>query len=160
MVEVICWLLLAAIFIVVEIITLGLTTIWFAGGAFIAAISGALGAPLVVQVLLFLAISIVLLVLTRPIAVKHLDSKTEKTNSEALIGQSAMVIEDINNLKETGHAKINGMEWTARAKEDSDIIPEGTVVTVVDIQGVKLIVEKEQKAETGKTDNQMTEKAE
>lgn len=140
--QVIAWLLLAAIFIIVEIITLGLTTIWFAGGAFIAAIAGACGANLVVQIILFLVVSIVLLVLTRPLAVKHLDSKTEKTNAEALVGQTAIVLQEINNLQDTGQAKINGMEWTARAKNDSDVIPAGASVTIVEIQGVKLIVEK------------------
>lgn len=140
---IICWLLLAAIFIVIELVTLGLTTIWFAGGAFVAAIAGACGANLVVQVILFLVVSIVLLVLTRPIAVKHLDSKIEKTNSEALIGQTAVVIQEINNVNATGQAKINGMEWTARAKKDGDIIPAGTNVTIVEISGVKLIVEVE-----------------
>ncbi len=140
---IICWLLLAAIFIVIELVTLGLTTIWFAGGAFVAAIAGACGANLVVQVILFLVVSIVLLVLTRPIAVKHLDSQIEKTNSEALIGQTAVVIQEINNVNATGQAKINGMEWTARAKNDSAIIPAGTNVTIVEISGVKLIVEVE-----------------
>ncbi|MBO5087712.1 MAG: NfeD family protein [Lachnospiraceae bacterium] len=140
---IICWLLLAAIFIVIELVTLGLTTIWFAGGAFVAAIAGACGANLVVQVILFLVVSIVLLVLTRPIAVKHLDSKIEKTNSEALIGQTAVVSQEINNVNATGQAKINGMEWTARAKNDGAIIPAGTNVTIVEISGVKLIVEVE-----------------
>ncbi|MCI8509316.1 MAG: NfeD family protein [Lachnospiraceae bacterium] len=139
--EILCWLLLAAIFIIVEIITLGLTTIWFAGGAFVAAIAGLCGANLVVQVILFVVVSVVLLALTRPIAVKHLDSKTEKTNAEALVGQNAYVLQTIDNVKELGQAKVNGMEWTARAKEDSMIIQEGTVVKIVAIQGVKLIVE-------------------
>lgn len=138
---IICWLLLAAIFIVIEMVTLGLTTIWFAGGSFIAAIAGAFGAGLAIQVILFLIVSIVLLVLTRPIAVKHLDSKIEKTNSEALIGQTAVVIQEIRNVEGIGQAKINGMEWTARAKKEDEIIPVGTNVTIVEISGVKLIVE-------------------
>ncbi len=138
-----CWLLMAAIFIVIELVTLGLTTIWFAGGAFVAAIAGACGANLVIQVILFLVVSIVLLVLTRPIAVKHLDSKIEKTNSEALIGKTAVVMQEIHNVNGTGQAKINGMEWTARAKNESEIIPAGTNVSIVDISGVKLIVEVE-----------------
>jgi len=143
-----CWLLLAAIFIVIEIATLGLTTIWFAGGAFVAAIAGVCGANLVVQVILFLVVSIVLLVLTRPIAKKHLDSKIEKTNSEALIGQTAVVIQEINNVNATGQAKINGMEWTARAKNEDEVIPAGTNVKVVEISGVKLIVEVEKVTNT------------
>lgn len=143
MIPIICWLLLAAIFIVIELVTLGLTTIWFAGGAFIAAIAGVCGANLVIQVILFLVVSILLLVLTRPIAVKHLDSKIEKTNSEALIGKTAVVIQEINNVNATGQAKINGMEWTARAKNEDEVIPVGVNVTVVEISGVKLIVEVE-----------------
>lgn len=141
MIEVICWLLLAAIFIVLEIISLGLTTIWFAGGAFIAAIAAACGANLAVQIVLFLVVSLVLLFVTRPIALAHLNANTEKTNAEALVGQKAVVLEEINNLKETGKAKINGMEWTARSSSDNEVIPTDSVVTIVDIRGVKLIVE-------------------
>lgn len=140
---VISWLLLAAILIVTEIVSLGLTTIWFAGGAFVAAIAAIGGANLVVQIILFFVVSIGLLLITRPLAVKHLDSKTEKTNAEGLIGKTAVVLQEINNLKETGQAKINGMEWTARAKNNEDVILVGTAVKVVEIQGVKLIVEKE-----------------
>lgn len=140
--QLICWLLLAAIFIVIEIITLGLTTIWFAGGAFVAAIATACGANLVIQIILFVVVSVVLLFLTRPIAVKHLNANTEKTNAEALVGAKAVVLEEINNLKETGKAKVNGMEWTARAKSDDEIIPVDSMVTITEISGVKLIVEK------------------
>lgn len=140
--QLICWLLLAAIFIVIEIITLGLTTIWFAGGAFVAAIAAACGANLVIQIILFVVVSVVLLFLTRPIAVKHLNANTEKTNAEALVGAKAVVLEEINNLKETGKAKVNGMEWTARAKSDDEIIPVDSMVTITEISGVKLIVEK------------------
>lgn len=139
--EALCWLLLAALFIVLEIISLGLTTIWFAGGAFIAALAGLAGVNLSIQIALFLVVSIILLVLTRPVAIKYLDSKTQKTNSEALIGQKAVVLQTINNLKTEGQVKVNGMEWTARAKKDEMTIPEGEVVTILEIQGVKLIVE-------------------
>jgi membrane protein implicated in regulation of membrane protease activity len=137
---VICWLLLAAIFLIVEIVSLGLTSIWFTGGSFVAAIAAACGANVTVQIVLFAVVSIVLLVLTRPLAKRHLDAKTEKTNAEALIGQTALVLQEINNRLETGQAKVNGMEWTARAGEDTEIIPPGAIVSIVDIQGVKLIV--------------------
>lgn len=139
--DILCWLLLAAIFIIIEIVTLGLTTIWFAGGAFIAAIAGALGANLAIEILCFVVVSVLLLVFTRPIAVKHLDANTEKTNAEALVGQNAVVLSEIDNLKGTGQAKVDGMEWTARALNDSVIIPKGATVKIVEIQGVKLIVE-------------------
>ena len=146
--EALCWLLLAALFIVLEIISLGLTTIWFAGGAFVAALAGLAGMSLSIQVALFLVVSIILLVLTRPIAVRYLDSKTQKTNSEALIGQKAIVLQTINNLTAEGQVKVNGMEWTARAKTDETISPEGEVVTILEIQGVKLIVEPVSQEET------------
>lgn len=139
--EIISWLLLAALFIVIEIVSLGLTTIWFAGGAFVAAIVAALGAGLVIQVLCFIIVTVLLLVFTRPVAVKYLDSKTERTNSEALIGQNAVVIEEINNAQGTGRAKVGGMEWTARSGSDDVLIPEGRTVRILEIQGVKLIVE-------------------
>ena len=146
--EALCWLLLAVLVIVLEIISLGLTTIWFAGGAFVAALAGLAGVSLSIQVALFLVVSIILLVLTRPIAVRYLDSKTQKTNSEALIGQKAIVLQTINNLTAEGQVKVNGMEWTARAKTDETIIPEGEVVTILEIQGVKLIVEPVSQDET------------
>lgn len=151
--EALCWLLLAAIFIVIEIITLGLTTIWFAGGAFISALAGLAGLGLTVQVILFFAVSVVLLVLTRPLAVKYLDSKTQKTNAEALIGQRAVVISQIDNLKATGQAKVNGMEWTARSKDENVVIPEKEIVSIVDIQGVKLIVEPLEKSGSDLVEN-------
>lgn len=157
---VVCWLLLAAIFIVIEIISLGLTTIWFAGGAFVAALAGLAGANLTVQIILFAVVSIVLLVVTRPIAKKYLDSRTEKTNAEALVGQNAIVLDEVNNLLETGRAKINGMEWTARSKVDSVTIPAGAVAKIVDIQGVKLILEKESTVpEEEKTETETVAKA-
>lgn len=140
--EILCWLLLAAIFIVIEIVTLGLTTIWFAGGAFVAAIAGAFGANLVIQILCFVVVSVLLLVLTRPLAAKHLDSKIEKTNAEALAGKHAVVLTKIDNLNGTGQVKVDGMEWTARTADDAVIINKGETVKIVKIQGVKLIVEK------------------
>ena len=140
---VITWLLLAAILIVFELISLGLTTIWFAGGSFVAAIAALAGANLPVQIILFFVVSIGLLLLTRPLAVKHLDAKTEKTNAEGLIGQTALVLQEINNLQEVGQVKINGREWSARAKNNEETILVGEAVKVLEIQGVKLIVERE-----------------
>ena len=142
------WLVILAIFLIIEAVTVGLVTVWFAGGAFVAALAGLAGVSLTIQVALFLIVSIILLVLTRPVAVKYLDSKTQKTNSEALIGQKAVVLQTIDNLKTEGQVKVNGMEWTARAKTDEMVIPEGEVVTILEIQGVKLIVEPVSQEET------------
>lgn len=152
---VVCWLLLAAIFIVAEIISLGLTTIWFAGGAFVAAIAGLAGANVVVQVVLFVVVSLALVVLTRPIAKKYLDVNTEKTNVEALVGMNAYVLEEINNVQGSGRAKVNGMEWTARSIEDSVVIPAGIQVKIVEVSGVKLILQAPEKYENDEIKEEM-----
>ena len=140
--DVVCWLLLAALFIVVEILTLGLTTIWFAIGSFAAAVASASGVGFVLQIMLFILVSFICLFVTRPIAKKYFNTKTEKTNVEALINQTALVLEEINNIKGTGLAKVNGMEWTARASEDDELIQAGEKVKILSIEGVKLIVRK------------------
>lgn len=139
--ESIYWLIALAIFIVIEIITLGLTTIWFAGGALVAFIASIFGVDLLVQVIIFAAVSVILLYFTRPIAVKYVNNKTVKTNYESLIGQEARVLTTIDNFHSEGSADLNGQEWSARAKNDKEIIEPNTKVTVVDIVGVKLIVE-------------------
>lgn len=135
------WLLLLIILIVIELATLGLTTIWFAAGALIAAIAAALHAPLVLQVALFLVISIVLLFFTRPIAVKYFNKDRIKTNVESMVGRQAIVTSEINNLEGIGQVTVGGQEWSARSMDENLGIPVGTVVIVRAINGVKLIVE-------------------
>ncbi len=127
--------------IIIELATLGLTTIWFAAGAFAAFIAAALDLALWIQIGLFIIVSLVLLFCTRPLAVKYLNAKTSKTNLDSLIGKSARVTKTIDNIQAQGQAKVNGMEWTARSADDDVVIPEGTVVTILKISGVKLIVE-------------------
>lgn len=114
---------------------------WFAGGAFVAIIAAALNTPLYVQITLFLIVSVVLLLFTRPIAMKYFNKDRIKTNAESLIGKQAVVTEDIDNLLAVGLVSINGQEWTARNVVDGMKIPKGTVVIVRAISGVKLIVE-------------------
>lgn len=134
------WLALLVLFIITEIATVQLTTIWFAGGALASMLLAAFGVKnITVQVIVFLAVSIILLIATRPIVKKHINKKSLPTNADRSIGQAAVVTEEINNLLGKGAAKINGIEWTARS-ENGDIIPEGTTVTVTKIDGVKLIV--------------------
>ena len=139
--EMIFWLVLFVVLLVVEIATMGLTTIWFAGGALIAFIAAYIHLGIGLQIVLFLAVSILLLVLTRPIAVKYFNQEREKTNVDSLIGQSAIVKEEINTIKATGRVEVNGMEWSAKT-EHTEIIEVNTVVSIKGIQGVKLIVEK------------------
>ena len=134
------WLGILAVLLVIEAITAGLTTIWFAGGALIAAIASYVGAGVMAQILLFLCISLVLLIFTRPVAMKYFNKETIQTNANSLIGKTAVVIQDIDNLAQTGRVRINDIEWTARTADDSQKIGKGAVVLIEEIRGVKLIV--------------------
>lgn len=142
--EPIYWLVLFALLLVIEVITMGLTTIWFAGGAIAAMVACILGAGLWVQCIIFLAVSFVLLLFTRPFAVRYVNRGHERTNAEGLIGQSACVTEDIDNLRSTGKAQVRGQEWTARSADDKHMIKAGSTVQIAAIEGVKLIVKEKE----------------
>lgn len=135
------WLLISAALIVAEIISLGLTTIWFAVGALAAALATFLGANIAIQLIVFAVVSLVLLIFTAPIARKHLIKEPEKTNVESLVGKVGIVGEAIDNLKACGMVVLNGQEWSARS-EDDQLIDKDSKVEVVSISGVKLIVKK------------------
>ena len=135
------WLIITVILIVVEIITLGLTSIWFAGGAFVAGLISLTGA----HWLVFAVVSTLLFVFTRPFAAKHLMKNVEKTNVDSLIGKEGIVKQEINNLEAQGVVKLSGMEWSARSADDSKIAA-GEKVLVQSIDGVKLIVTKSTQA--------------
>lgn len=134
------WLGILAVLLIIEAITAGLTAIWFAGGALVAAIAAYCGAGVVLQFVLFFAVSLVLLIFTRPVAVRYMNHNVEKTNAESLLGKKAVVIEKIDNLAQTGHVRIRDIEWMARTSDDSVKIPENAVVEIEEIHGVKLIV--------------------
>ncbi|MDF2907257.1 MAG: putative rane protein [Herbinix sp.] len=135
----ILWLLILAILIFIEIITLGLTTIWFAGGALIAFIVSLFFDNLLLEVILFLVVSMVLLYFTRPLVLRYFNPRRTKTNYEGVIGKVAMVTTTINNIKAEGQVVVNGQEWSAKALND-DIIEKGTKIKIHGITGVKLIV--------------------
>jgi len=122
---------------------MGLTTIWFAGGSVAGFIASIVGAGFIVQVILFLIVSILLLVFTRPFAAKYINKNKIKTNVDSLAGRKAVVTQMIDNLQATGEASLDGKEWMARSVNEDDKIPEGTIVKVIRISGVKLIVQKE-----------------
>lgn len=138
---VIVWLIILVILVVIEIFTLGLTTIWFAGGALVAILVAGLGGPVWLQILVAAIVSAVLLFFTRPIAMKYFNRDREKTNAESLVGRQAIVISEIDNLQGTGQITVNGMEWTARSIVDGQAIEPGEVVIIRGINGVKLLVE-------------------
>ncbi|WP_347563107.1 NfeD family protein [Pseudoflavonifractor sp. BSD2780061688st1 E11] len=142
----IIWLLLVVILLVIELITVGLTTIWFAAGSAAAFLLSLTGAGIGWQTGIFLAVSIVLLIFTRPWALRYVNRNREKTNYESMIGKTVKVTQRISNTDQTGAAVYDGQEWTARSLTDDRTIEEGKHAVVEKIEGVKLIVrEKEEK---------------
>lgn len=138
------WLGLFIVLLVIEICTLGLTTVWFAGGALIACGAAALGLGVGVQLILFIAVSAVLLVFTRPYAMKHFNKERVKTNAEALIGEDARVLEAVDEMCGTGRVVVRGIEWAAKAESCDVPLVKDEIVTVAAIEGVKLIVKKKE----------------
>lgn len=142
----IIWLAILVVMVIIEIITLGLTTIWFAGGALVAFVASLLGAGLPVQIVLFVVVSFLLLLGTRPFAMKYFNKDRVKTNAESLIGTCGIVLEEIDNLHASGTVQVNGQEWSARSVDDSPI-SKGKEVQIEEISGVKLIVKEKEKME-------------
>ena len=124
------WLIIMAVLILFEIITLGLSTIWFAFGALAAFVASLLGANIVIQLIVFFAVSLITLFFTRPVALRYFNKDRIKTNAESLVGQKAVVTEQIDNLGASGYVSLNGQEWMARSSDDGIIDKGKTVVTV------------------------------
>ena len=137
----IIWLVIVAVMLIIEIFTMGLTTIWFSIGALASAVADALGVPLWVQVLLFIVVSLFVMFLVRPFAMRVVNRERMKTNLDAVIGERAVVHEAIDNQKEKGKVIFRGVEWMARSSDDT-LIPEGEAVQIEEISGVKLVVKK------------------
>lgn len=136
------WLAALIILLLIEIATMGLTTIWFAGGALVAVIVTLIGGPIWLQIVLFLLVSLLLLFFTRPLAMKYFNRERIKTNVDSVIGKQAIVQEQIDNIKGTGRVTLEGNEWTARALQSDRIYEPSEIVVVKEVKGVKLIVEK------------------
>ncbi len=134
------WLVALIVSIGVEVATLGLTSIWFAGGAVVAVIVAAFHGPVWLQILLFFAVSLLLLFFTRPIAVRYFNRDRVRTNVESMIGRQAIVTSEIDNLQGIGQVTVGGQEWSARTEADGMNLQPGTVVDIVAVNGVKLIV--------------------
>lgn len=136
----IVWIALIIIFAAVEIITVGLTSIWFAGGALAALLCYALGLSELWQFIIFVTVSLVLLLFTRPWALKYLKPYLIKTNYEQVIDENVCLTENIDNIKGTGTAVYKGQEWTARAYDNNKTFEAGSIVKVKEIRGVTLYV--------------------
>jgi len=136
------WLIICLALVLFEIVTMGLTTIWFAAGALAAFIIALFSLPLWLQILVFVVVSLVTLVVTRQLAQKYINSKTTRTNVESMTGKVGKVEERIDNIEASGRVMIEGNSWLARSKND-EVIEEGVVVKVISVEGVKVIVERE-----------------
>lgn len=137
------WLILLIICLVIEALTMGLATVWFAGGALVALLVSAIHAPIWLQVVLFFAVSLLLLFYTRPIAKKYFNRNVTKTNVDSVIGKNAIVVEEIDNLQGKGRVTLAGQEWTARSVDENGKISVGAIVEVEAVNGVKLMVREE-----------------
>lgn len=132
------WLGLIIVLTIIEAATVSLTTIWFAAGSLLAFFVALLGLPLGVQIAVFLVSSTLLIIFTRPIALKYLKVGRERTNVESLIGETGLVVMDITPHA-TGQVKVKGQLWTAVSK-NGEPIHKGSEVIIDAIEGVKLIV--------------------
>lgn len=138
--ETILWIALIIVFMAVEIATVGLTAIWFAGGALVALLVQLLGLNIYWQIIFFIAASAILMTVTRPWALKYFKPRLVKTNYETVVGESVCLTETVDNIKGTGTAVYKGQEWTARAYENGKTFEAGTIVAVKEIRGVTLYV--------------------
>lgn len=137
----ILWAAAIILFAVVEGLTVQLVSVWFLAGAVAALIAALCGANFITQLILFILVSVISLVATRPLVKKFIKPKIQSTNADRCIGEQAIVTQTIDNLAATGQVKVKGSIWSARAADES-IIESGTLVTVQAIEGVKLIVKK------------------
>lgn len=137
--EAILWFGAALIFLLVEANTVAVVSAWFCLGALGAMVAALCGAPLWLEIVIFLVVSALSLAAFRPLVKKHFNGKVQKTNIDAVIGSVGTVLEPIDNISATGRVKLGGMEWSARST-DGTPISEGTIVKVDRIEGVKVFV--------------------
>ena len=137
---VIIWLVAMIVLIIVEAMVPGLVSIWFALGALAALVSALLNAPVWLQIVWFLVVSILALVFTKPLVRKFQSGKIQPTNADAVIGKECVVVEEVNNVLGTGAVTVDGKTWTARNVDEKVVSRPGEVKTVEKIEGVKLII--------------------
>ena len=136
----IVWIGLIIVFAAVEIATVGLTSIWFAGGALAALLGYAIGLSEIWQFIIFVVVSTVLLLFTRPWALKYFKPRLVKTNYDQVVGDNVCLTEAVDNIRGTGTAVYKGQEWTARAYDENQTFEAGMIVMVKEIRGVTLYV--------------------
>ena len=139
MMESIIWLVLMVVFLIAEALTVSMISLWFAAGAVVALLLSLLHLQVWVQVVVFFVVSGALLACLRPMVRRHVAPKIVPTNVDAIVGTRGIVTAEIDNVCAAGQVKVNGMEWSARSTT-GEIIPEGTLIRVERIEGVKAFV--------------------
>lgn len=137
------WLVIFLLLLAIEIVTLGLTTIWFAIGAIAAFVVTLCGLGTTVQLVVFIVVSIVSLILTRPIVVKYLNKDKIKTNVDELIGKNAIIVKDADGVNSFGEANLNGEIWMAKSF-DGAYLKKDEIVEIVSVEGIKLVVKRKE----------------
>ena len=135
------WLIGIIVFMVLEGVSYQIVSVWFAAGAMGGLLAYVCGAPVWLQIAIFIVLSLVMLAALRPISVRLLGKHKIRTNADSLVGKSVLITQDVDNIKGTGQGKIDGMTWTVRS-ETGETIPSGEVAKILKIEGVKLIVER------------------
>lgn len=133
------WLILAGIFFIGEIATTGFLVFWFGVGALLAMASSFFTSSIILQTVIFIISSTILILVTKPFVKKFVDIKTTNTNAYSIIGKNALVIKEIDPIHSTGQIKVDGEVWSAE-NQNSEVIPKGSEVKVIAIEGVKAIV--------------------
>lgn len=136
------WLIAIVALVALEASTMALTCIWFAVGALAAFTVSFFGVTFTIQLMVFAIVSALALTLVRPVAREHFSKAKTATNADRVLGATAVVVETIDNEQSSGQVSVRGQVWTARSAEDGVVIEKGGHVTVREIQGVKLIVDK------------------
>lgn len=136
------WIALAMIMTVIEVVTVTFFFIWIAIGAVVAIIAGYLGVIMWLQLVIFVLVSVILIIATRPLAKKLcMTNANIKHTKESLIGKMVVVTKDIDNLKNAGEVKVDGVFWRAKSEEDSKVYPRGTEkLCIKSVEGLKLVV--------------------
>ena len=134
------WLAILILSVAIEAITMGLTSIWFAFGALIALFATLFGGPLWLQIVLFIVVSVVTMILTRPLAIRYLGPVLKKTNIDAIPGKTGIVVETIVPVEGRGQVKIDGQIWSAKLEDETAQLEKGMTVIVDRIEGVKVVV--------------------
>ena len=142
MLEIVIWSVAVVVFLISEALTSSLTSIWFAGGAFFALIAKFLGAGVWAQIVVFFTVSILCVIFVKKFYHKNEEENKNPTNSDRLIGQKVLILEDVDNSKNQGTAIVNDVSWKVKSENGEEIL-KGSTATVLKIEGVKLIVKGE-----------------